>query len=169
MKEGRFDFDDERRYGGLRPLGELLRDGTAAAAIVLAGWVILEEIGPGTSPFDPFSGLLLAGGTLGLLLLFVVPVTWLHRYMRDRKAEKLAQIRREIERYGPDDRSLTETRAVYAKDYDVLNHQFVRLTLVQNTRVVPVDMSVVGELLIVVALPYVAELTAQPVLSLLGG
>lgn len=163
----RIDFDDPLRFGGLRPLGRLLRDSTASFLVVLAFFVVSEAVGPGSSPLDAFSRLLLLGGTAFAACAFAAPVYWLHKHMRGMKEARVERISRAMVEGGPDGGPATDALPDPG-DVDY-TYEFIRLTRVENMHEFPVDLSLVLEFCVALLLPYAADVSTALVSEALLG
>lgn len=156
----RIDFTDPMRFGGLRPLGTLLRDATVSLLVLVALFGVFEVVAAGTDPLDPYSRIILFGGMAFAAAAFFVPVYWLHKFMRTSKEARIAAIIEEVRESGPDDHAFPDTRPIDPTDYDEYTSQFIRLTWVENTREFPVDFSLVLEFVLVLVLPYLAHISS---------
>lgn len=156
----RIDFTDAKRFGGLRPLGRLLRDATASLLVFLALFAVFETIAVGTDPLDPFSRVVLLGGMAFAAATFLGPVYWLHKFMRHQKEARIDDITDEIRHSGPDDDVFPDTRPVEPSHYDEYTYEYIKLSRVENMREFPVDFSLVLEFAFVLLLPYVAHVSS---------
>lgn len=153
----RLDFSDELQFGKLRPVGRLVRNSAATMLLLLAVFTVAEAIGVQTSPVDPFSRILLFGGIVFGALSFCLPVFVLHEFMHGMKAAKLAQLRDR----GSGPAVLLEPPPSTAADLNRYTHEYIRLDRVQSMREWPIDFGIVLEFVMVLLLPYLAELSAS--------
>lgn len=156
----RIDFTDAKRFGGLRPLGRLLRDATASLLVFLALFAVFETIAVGSDPLDPFSRVVLFGGMAFAAAAFLGPVYWLHKFMRHQKEARIDDITDEIRHSGPDDDVFPDTRPVEPSHYDEYTYEYIKLSRVENMREFPVDFSLVLEFVFVLILPYLAHVSS---------
>lgn len=153
------DFTDPHLYGGLRPVGRLLRDSAASMLILLSLYFVFESVSMGSSPFDAFSRIILFGGIGFAVLTFLGPVYWLHHYMRRKKEAKIEEITKEIETEGPEGSRFPDIDPK-TDEFEFYTNEFIRLSRVENMKEFPVDFSLVLEFLFVLALPYLAEVSS---------
>lgn len=175
---GLIDFQDPLGFGGLRPVGDLVRRATSHYLLGLAGYVAGIGIGHllGRAGFVPRVGLLttafIGGATVLGVALFVFPVIVLHGHMKAAKHDRIHDLATEVERRGPEDdsnmfpdTSLPDSPA----DGSEYLHLYVKLRKVENTREFPIDVSHLQELVLAALVPYLAHVTVTYLLSYSGG
>lgn len=162
----RIDFTDIHDFGGLRPVGRLLKTSAASLLVLLSVYVVFLAfaIGPDIGDARHLSILIWSSGLI--LLLFFAPVFWLHMHMRRMRAAKLEAIGGEFAEAGDDDRLPPD---VPAPDEDVTAYTRANLKLarVRDTKEYPLDVGIVEELLLVLALPFLIQISATAALGYL--
>ncbi|MFB6254212.1 MAG: hypothetical protein ABEI06_06365 [Halobacteriaceae archaeon] len=158
----RIDFSDPFLYGGLRPLGKLLRDSSVGFLALLSIYGIFVVVAVGSNPVDPFSQLILFGGITFGFIIFALPVYWIHKYMHHKKRAKIEEICEDIKDAGPEDdpNVFPETSPTAEEEFDKYSHDYIRLNRVENMKEFPVDFSLVLELLFVLLIPYLAHISS---------
>lgn len=175
---GLIDFQDPLGFGGLRPVGDLVRRATTHYLLGLGGYVAGIGIGHllGRAGYVPQTGLLttafIGAATVLGVALFVFPVVVLHGHMKAAKHDRIHAIATEVERRGPEedsnmfpDTSLPDSPA----DGSEYLHLYVKLRKVENTREFPIDVSHLQELVLAALVPYLAHVTVTFLLSYTGG
>lgn len=162
----RIDFTDIHDFGGLRPVGRLLKTSAVYLLVLLSVYVVFLAFAIGPDIGDARHLSILIGSSGVILLLFFAPVFWLHMHMRRMRAAKLEAIGGEFAAAGGDDRLPPD---VPAADEDVTeyNRAYLKLVRVRDTREYPLDIGIIEELLIVLALPFLIQLSATAVLGYL--
>lgn len=162
----RIDFTDIHNFGGLRPVGRLLKTSAVYLLVLLSVYVVFVAFAIGPDIGDARHLSILTGASGLILLLFLAPVFWLHRHMRRMRAAKLEAIGEEFAAAGGDDRLPPD---VPAADEDVSEYTSANLKLarVRETKTYPLDLGIVEELLLVLALPFLIQLSATAVIGYL--
>lgn len=162
----RIDFTDIHDFGGLRPVGRLLKTSAVSLLVLLSVYVVFLAFAIGPDIGDARHLSILIGSSGIILLLFFAPVFWLHRHMRRMRAAKLEAIGEEFAAAGGDDRLPPD---VPAPDEDVTEYTSANLKLarVRETKTYPLDIGIVEELLLVLALPFLIQLSATAALEYL--
>lgn len=165
-KDRRIDFTDIHDFGGLRPVGRLLKTSAVSLLVLLSVYVVFVAFAIGPDIGDARHLSILIGASGLILLLFFAPVFWLHRHMRRMRAAKLEAIGEEFAAAGGDDRLPPD---VPAPDEEVEEYTSANLKLarVRQTRTYPLDLGIVEELLLVLALPFLIQLSATAVIGYL--
>lgn len=159
----RINFDDPHLYGGLRPVGALLRNSAASFLVVLSAYVAFETVARGSTPLDAFSQVILFGGIAFGALIFAAPVYWLHRYMRRQKWAKVEQIVAEVRDQNEGGVTFPDIDPTNRETFEFNTQEYIRLDRVERMKEFPVDFSLVLEFLIVLALPYVSSITWEAI------
>lgn len=167
---GLVNFQDPHGFGGLRPVGDLIRSASTYYLFGLGGYVagiglgfLLGEAGYVPSVGVVTTGFIVAGIFLGVLL-FVYPVLVLHDHMKGAKHEKIQAIAAEVEQHGPpDDQNMfPETKVPTSlEEGNEYVHLYIKLRRVENMREYPIDTTHLQDLVLAVIFPLVAQLTVD--------
>lgn len=162
----RIDFTDIHDFGGLRPIGRLLKTSAVYLLVLLSVYVVFLAFAIGPDIGDVRHLSILLGSSGVILLLFLAPVFWLHMHMRRMRAAKLEAIGGAFAAAGEDDRL---PPAVPAPDEDVTEYTraYLKLVRVRDTKAYPLDIGIVEELLLVLAIPFLIQIAATAVLGYL--
>ncbi|MFB6267482.1 MAG: hypothetical protein ABEI31_07465 [Halodesulfurarchaeum sp.] len=159
---GRLDFADPHGYGGMRPIGNLLKVSTLLylAGVTSAAVFFVANISIEASNLYPDTTVL--AGMTGGVVLFFAPAYWLHRHMRAAKEARIDDIAEDIRRSGPEDdeEMFPETRANSPDEGIEYTHGYIQLSQVRSMHEYPIDVSMVQEFLFVLLLPYVAHVSS---------
>lgn len=174
---GLMDFRDPLGYGQLKPVGDLIRSATIFYFIglsVYAIWITSGELLGATAAVSVstvITTVIVGGSVLGVVLFFL-PIISLHGYMKSAKHEKIQEIAAEIRESGPTDdpEIFPETKLPEDADQGIEYTQlFIDMTVVENTREYPIDVSHLQEILLAAVIPYIAHITTTVIIELLPG
>lgn len=162
----RIDFSDLSDYGGLRPVGGLLKTSAVYLLVLLSVYVVFIAFAIGPDIGDARHLSILFGSAGFILLLFLVPAFWLHRHMRRMRLMKLEAIGEEFAAAGEDGRLPPE---VPGEDEEIEDYHraSIKLDRVNDIKAYPLDLGIVEELLLVLALPFLTHVTSTIILDYL--
>ena len=168
-ESGRIDFADPHGYGGLRPVGNLLKVSTLYYLVAVALVAVSYVPNAGISETNLYPDVTILLGTVLGVVLFFAPAYWLHRHMRAAKAARIEAIAEDIRNGGPDDDygMFPETRAESPDAVGEYTHGYIRLSQVRSMHEYPIDVSMVQEFLFVLLLPYLADVSSLVVFEYL--
>lgn len=160
------DFDDHLLYGGLRPVGKLLRT-SAIAYLLLVSLLIAFLVQPGGVELSArFPLFIVSSATVFGALLFFAPIWWIHRHMKSAKESKIHSIAQHIRgEFPPDDELITNIDFEDLEEPLQYGHEYRRLTHVENMHEYPVDISLIQEFLLILLLPYFASISSTVVVN----
>lgn len=167
------DFADTINLHGLRPVGQLIKRGTQTYFVALLLFTLfflrkalpIEEITGGrlaqtggayARPSDMLFFYLFLAWVLGIVF-FVVPVVWVHRYMRHQKQQALEQLQSDIDDSAIRLKDVT-TRPDNRQEFFDSVYLYTALDRVENGHEYPVDYRVLRRVLLVGLLPLAINL-----------
>lgn len=171
---GIVDFQDPLGFGGLRPVGDLIRRASTYYLLGLGGYVsgigigrLLAQAGY-TPPIGAVTVAFIAGGITVGIVSFAYPLIVLHGHLKNAKHAKIDEIATEVERGGPpDDSNMFPETAVPASmdEGHEYVHLYIKMRKVENTREYPIDISHLQEFILAALVPFIAHVTVTYLLS----
>lgn len=161
-ERGRIDFSDAHGFGGLRPVGNLVKISTLYYLVAVAFIAVFLVPNQGISEANLYPDATIFLGMVLAVVLFFGPAYWLHRHMRSAKEVRIDHIAADIRARGPfdDEEMFPETRADSQTTIGRYTHGYIQLSQVRSMHEYPIDISMVQEFLFVLLLPYVAHLSS---------
>lgn len=161
-ERGRIDFSDAHGFGGLRPVGNLVKVSTLYYLVAVALIAVFLVPNQGISGANLYPDATIFLGMVLAVVLFFGPAYWLHRHMRSAKEIRIDHIAADIRSRGPtdDEAMFPETRADSQSVVGEYTHGYIQLSQVRSMHEYPIDISMVQEFLFVLLLPYVAHLSS---------
>lgn len=166
-RDRRIDFADLHDFGGLQPMGRLLKTSAVHLLVLLTLYVVFVALAIGPDIADARHVTIIVGLSGFVVGLFLASAYWLHVHMRRMRAAKLEAIGREFAAAGVDDRLPPDAPGA-DEDVDAYTRGYIKLARVRETKEYPLDLGIVEELLFALALPYLTHVSMTVVVEYVG-
>jgi len=165
QRAGLINFSDPRGKAGLAPAGELFKSVAVSYFVLLTVFTTFQTVATGAAPTDLFSSsFILAGLGLGVVVL-VAPMLWVKEYVATAKREKVDVIVEQSRRVGATDDLLPYAEPESVDDASQYTYNHIRMQRVQSASEIPLDLSMVREVMFALVLPYVTSLAFDTALQ----
>jgi hypothetical protein len=162
------DFSDPHGFAGLKPAGEMFKSVAVSYFILLTLFMLFQTVAVGASPLNQFSLTVLAAGLLVGLIVFFGPMLWIKSFTAAAKEAKIEALAERSRQVGSTEELFPYAEPESVADANQYTYNHVRMQRVEMTSELPLNISMIQEVLFALVLPYITSLAFDYVLQGIG-
>lgn len=153
------DYSDPERYGGMKPVGSLIKFSSSLYFLALFIWtctflttfLVMPEFE--IVPFKTGITIFFSGAWIGGILLFLLPLFKINSHIRDRKMKKIRELKKKMRKDGTQNEGFLRAEPETLEETSKYIHRYIQFEHAHNLKEFPLNFTMIKEFVAIVIAP----------------